>query len=174
MKNLLLIAIIVLGFSGVSFGQASFTGTATSSATIITPISLVKTSDMNFGNMAVNATTGGTVVLVPAGTRIGTAGVTVSGVLAGTITAATFTVNGANNQAYSITLPTGNHTIKRATGTEVMQVNSFTSDPSGSTGVLSATGAQTLHIGATLNVSGGQLPGVYTSAVGFDVTVNYN
>jgi hypothetical protein len=171
MKNLFLIAILVLGFSAVSFGQDI--ETATSSATIVTPISLTKTSDMNFGNVAVHATNDGTVVLVPAGTRTGTAGVTVSAALAGTVSAASFTVNGANNQTYSITLPAVDHEITRSGGTEVMQVNTFTSDPSG-TGTLSAGGAQTINIGATLNVSGGQTPGIYTNASGFEVTVNYN
>jgi len=52
MKKLSVTAIIILGFLSTTFGQVS--GTATASATIITPIAISKTVDMNFGNVAVN------------------------------------------------------------------------------------------------------------------------
>jgi len=169
MKNLFLIALIVLGFSAVSYGQGD-TKTATSSATIVTPISLTKVTDMNFGNIAVNATTGGTVVLAPAGTRSATSGVTATAALGGTITAAVFTVGGDNNHTYAITLPSGDHEIKK--GSDIMQVNTFVSIPSG-TGILSS-GTQTLSIGATLNVSPAQASGLYVSTTPFEVKVDYN
>jgi hypothetical protein len=53
-----------------------------------------------------------------------------------------------------------------------MIVNAFTSTPS-ATGALTL-GAQTLLVGATLNVGAAQVAGLYTNAIGFDVTVNYN
>jgi hypothetical protein len=53
-----------------------------------------------------------------------------------------------------------------------MIVNAFTSNPSG-TGELTS-GAQTINVGATLNVGTPQVAGVYTNLTGFDVTVNYN
>jgi hypothetical protein len=53
-----------------------------------------------------------------------------------------------------------------------MTVSAFTSTPS-STGILTG-GSETLNIGATLNVAAGQVPGVYSNATGFDITVNYN
>jgi len=68
-------------------------------------------------------------------------------------------------------LPTTDHIIKSGT-TNQMIVNAFTSNPSG-TGKLTA-GSQTIQIGATLNVTGGQATGTYTSVTPFDVTVNYN
>lgn len=57
--------IILSGFSVSSYAQA--TATANSSAIIVTPIAISKTVDMNFGNVAVSASTAGTVVLAPAG-----------------------------------------------------------------------------------------------------------
>src|SRR5438105_2149142 len=39
---------------------------------------------------------------------------------------------------------------------------------------LKPSDAQTLYVGATLNVATAQVAGVYTNATGFDVTVNYN
>ena len=70
MKNIskvIATAAIAIAFSNSSFAQA--TATAAASATIITPITIVKNVDMNFGNVAVSASLAGTVVLLPAGTR---------------------------------------------------------------------------------------------------------
>ena len=57
MKNItksLVIAAIAIVSANSSFAQA--TATASASATIITPITIVKDVDMNFGNVAVSAT----------------------------------------------------------------------------------------------------------------------
>lgn len=149
--------------------RAQETASATATATIVTPISIVKDVDMNFGNVAVQSTTAGTVVLAPAGTRTRTGGVTLP-TTAGTVTAASFTVSGTSGYTYAITLPSTALTI--TSGANTMTVNTFTSDPSG-TGTLTA-GEQVVNVGATLNVGAGQAAGTYVSATPFDVTVNYN
>jgi len=113
--------------------------------------------------------TGGTVVLTPAGTRSVTGDVTLPAVT-GTVTAATFDVTGEANFTYSITLPAAAITITN--GTDNMDVDTWTSNPT-PTGTLDGTGAQTLSVGATLNVAGGESSGVYTGGP-FTVTVNYN
>lgn len=167
MKNLLALAIIILGFSAVSFAQVSATATATT--TIVTPIALSKSIDMNFGNVAVSPTTAGTVVLVPAGTRSTTGGVTLP-VTTGTVAAAKFTVTGVSGYTYSITLPSAPITLTGVpSGT--MTAGTFNSTPS-STGVLTG-GTQDILVGATLNVAAAQVAGIYTSSA-FSVTVNYN
>ncbi|PWV56614.1 DUF4402 domain-containing protein [Chitinophaga sp. S165] len=145
------------------------TASATATATIVTPISIVKDVDMDFGNVAVQSTTAGTVVLAPGGTRTATGGVTLP-TTAGTVTAASFTVSGTSGYTYTITLPTTPLTI--TSGANTMTVTAFTSDPSG-TGTLTG-GSEVVNVGATLNVSAAQPAGVYVSATPFDVTVNYN
>lgn len=160
------IAILMIGFHSNSFAQAS--ATATASATIITPISIAKTVDMNFGNAAVQTGTGGTIVLTPAGGRTVTGGVTLP-VVTGTVSAASFTVTGSGTSTYSITLPA---TCTITSGVNTMIVNTFTSTPT-PTGTL-VGGTETLLIGATLNVSAAQAPGTYLSGTPFSVTVNYN
>jgi hypothetical protein len=150
-----------------TFAQVS--ATATTSANIITPIAITKTVDMNFGNIAVSPTVAGTVVLVPAGTRTATGGVTLPAV-AGTVTAASFAVTGLGTSTYAITLP-GSITLN-GTPSGTMTLGTFVSTPSG-TGVLSA-GAQTLLVGGTLIVGAGQAAGVYTNTTNMTVTVNYN
>jgi len=161
------LTIALLAITISSFAQVS--ATATTTATIITPIAISKTVDMNFGNIAVSPTIAGTVVLTPAGTRTKTGGVTLPAV-AGTVTAASFNVTGLGTSTYAITLPS---TITlNGTPSGTMTVNTFVSTPSG-TGALTA-GAQTLTVGGTLNVAAAQAAGVYTNTTDMTVTVNYN
>jgi hypothetical protein len=157
----------LIAFSSSSFAQA--TATATATATIVTPISIVEVVNMNFGNVAVQTAVGGTVVMTPAGVRSVTGGVTLPAV-AGTVTAASFTVNGQGTYTYAITLPAAATTL--TSGANTMTADTWTSTPS-ATGLLAA-GTQTLNVGATLNVAAAQAAGIYVSGTPFSVTVNYN
>src|SRR5476651_644067 len=136
MKNIVKIfatAAIIIAGTNVSFAQA--TATASASATIITPISIAKTVDMNFGNVAVSATIAGTAILAPGSTRTtgGAGGVTLPAT-AGTVTAASFNVTGQGTYTYAITLPSG--IIAITSGANSMNLTAFTSSPS-ATGLLS-------------------------------------
>jgi hypothetical protein len=164
------VAVTIFSLLTVSTSFAQATASATASATIVAPIGITKTVDMNFGNVAVSSSSG-TVVLATDGSRSATGGVTLPAT-SGTVTAASFDVTGEGTYTYAITLPSTDYTITRVSGSETMTVNTFVSNPSG-TGALTA-GAQTLTVGATLNVAGSQVAGTYTNATGFDVTVNYN
>jgi hypothetical protein len=167
LRTLLVIAVAIFAFSTISFGQE--TASASAKSTIVTPISIKKDVDMNFGNVAVQSSNGGTVVLAPDGGRTATDGVTLPAT-AGDVSAASFTVGGTGAYTYTITLPTSAVTIKN--GTNTMTITDFKSTPSG-TGALSS-GTQTLTVGATLNVGAAQAAGEYTTVTPFDVTVNYN
>jgi len=167
MKKVLVLTLVALGLSISSFAQV--TATASTPANIITPIAITKDIDMNFGNIAVSPTLGGTVVLPTTGVRTKTGGVTLP-VVTGTVTAASFTVTGEGSSTYSITLPTSAITLTGPSGT--MTVDNFVSTPS-STGTLSS-GTQEVKVGATLNVAAAQAAGTYTNASDLFVTVNYN
>jgi hypothetical protein len=149
--------------------SAQETASATSSATILTPISIGQTADMNFGNVAVQSTTAGTVILSAAGGRSITGGTTLPAT-AGTVTTAAFTVEGEPGYTYAITLPTSPLTI--SSGANNMTVSTFTSIPS-ATGTLIG-GSEDITVGATLNVGAAQPSGTYVSGTPFNVTVNYN
>jgi hypothetical protein len=164
MKKILTLSVVMLAFTLGTFAQNQATATAT--AVIVTPISISHVADMSFGNIIADAD-GGTVVLVPAGTR--TLNGLTSPSIPGTVTAASFTVSGLDGATYSITLP-GSHII--SSGGNNMTVDTFTSNPS-ATGTLTG-GTETLNVGATLNVGSAQPAGTYTNAGGFTVTVNYN
>lgn len=163
------LAIVMLSFGAATFAQVSATATAT--ANIVTPIAIVNTTNMNFGNLAVSPTVAGTVVL-PAGlapTRTLTGGVTL--MTGGTITAAAFTVTGLVDATYSISLPAS----ASLTGPGApMLADAFVSTPTVLAGGVLTLGTQTLYVGATLNVGAAQVAGSYTTVTPFTVTVNYN
>jgi hypothetical protein len=149
--------------------KAQATASATATATIVAPITITKTTDMNFGNVAVDNVLGGTVVLDPASARTPSAGVTLPATT-GTVSAASFTVTGTAGFTYSITLPI-DIILFHSLGMDQMLADNLTSTPSGA-GTL-VGGTDVINVGATLNVAPAQTPGVYTSP-NFDVTVNYN
>jgi hypothetical protein len=173
MKKLIVFAIAILGFTAVSFGQVNTS--AATSATVITPISILKTTDLSFGTLAVSPTVAGTLVLSTAGVRDvtgGGGGVTLPAVT-GTVSAAEFTVSGLAGSIYTIGLPNSITLTGDVSGT--MTVNGFNSNPTvAAGGVIGGGGSQTVKVGATLNVSAGQAAGLYSNAAGLVVTVNYN
>jgi len=160
--------LLVVGFSTNAFAQANVTATASTTATIVTPLGISKTVDMNFGNVATNGVAG-TVVLTPAGTRTSTGGVTLPAT-AGSPAAASFAVTGLGTYTYAITLPASPITL--AGTTAGVTAGTFTSTPSG-TGALTG-GAQTLLVGATLNLPASTVAGSYTNVNSLAVTVCYN
>jgi hypothetical protein len=165
------LAVVVFTVSASAFGQAG--ATATSSATIVTPISITQQADMNFGNLAVSGSTAGTVSLPAAAApvRSATAGVTLPATT-GTVQAARFNVTGESGYTYAITLP-ANGTVTLTGPGPAMACNDFVSSPTVAAGGVLTGGAELLYVGATLSVAAGQTAGLYTSAA-FTVTVNYN
>lgn len=159
------VSLAVISLSSGNAGAAD-SATANATATVMTPISIAKSADLDFGAFA--AGTGGTVVIGTDGSRSSTGAVVESA--SDTGNNAEFAVSGQANATYAITLP-GDGTVTITSGANSMAVNTFTSDPSG-TGTLDGSGNQALNVGATLVVGSGQAAGSYTGT--FDVTVEYN
>lgn len=151
---------------------AEATATAEIGATVLTPISISKTADLNFGSFAADAAQAGTVVVATNGGRTFTGGTSAVSSGAGAVSAASFNIAGQDTATFSITLPSSSVTLTRATGTETMSVGTFVSDPA-TTGTLTA-GAATVAVGATLSVAAGQVAGTYANASGLPVIVAYN
>ena len=167
MKAIKFFAIAIL-FSGVSVMASAqnpqATGTANASATIVTPISIVKAGDLAFGNIVASAA-GGTVTVGTNGqaTRTGVAAPSI----VGTVTAAQFKVTGMSGSTYAISLP-ANDAIILKSGENEMKLTGFSNN---ATKVLT-DGSETFYVGATLNVGANQAAGSYTAT--FPVVVNYN
>lgn len=167
-KLVFLFASLFLMGIAVESVQAQNSATAigvNAAATIVTPISITKTVDLNFGAI-VPSDAAGTVTVGTDNSISGTGGVTLIPQL-GTHSAASFTVNGAIGALFSVTLP-DNTTLTRESGTETMTASTFLHS---ATGTLDGTGAEDFNVGATLAVAASQLPGTYVGQ--FDVTVTY-
>jgi hypothetical protein len=170
MKKLFFAAIVFA--TGTATVNAQAVATATATATIVAPISIAKTADMNFGNMAVSAAAGDVVTLAPtaAATRTASGGGGVSfPAVTGTVTAARFTVTGQANYTFDVALPSG---AILENGANSMFADNFTA--SAGAGTLDATGTQVVYVGADLLVAAAQAPGVYVTSTPFVVAVNYN
>jgi hypothetical protein len=141
--------------------QNEQSASADAAANIITPMNIIKDVDLNFGNIAAGSSAG-TVELTTAGVRNPTNVILPS--VAGTVTAAQFTVTGLEDSNYVITLP-ASATISN--GGNNMTIDNFTDDASN---VLTG-GTETFNVGATLNIGAGQAVGQYTGD--FEVTVDY-
>ncbi len=142
--------------------------TANALASIVDPIAIAQTADLDFASI-VAAAGADTVIVSPAGVR--TCGGTLS--CFGTVAAASFDVTGGANLTYSITLPAAALVISDG-GPNNMNVDTWTSSPT-PTGTLSGAGTETLTVGATLNVGASQVSATYGQpAETFTVTVDYN
>ena len=168
MKTLKLVACLAVALSLAGGSQAkAATGTADAKAEIVVAISILKTHDLDFGQV-VAGSSDGTVVMSPSGTRTPSGGAELGN--AGTAGAASFTVTGAANATYSIGLPSS-AVILDDGASHTMTLDTFTSDPT-PTGLLDGSGTQTLNVGGTLHVLALQAAGTYSHL--FDVTVAYN
>ena len=165
MKRLILIfSLIFLSFSIEGMAQA--TANFTASVTIIQPIGITNTANMNFASL--DAKSGGTIILNPDNTRISQGGVELAD--GNTVSAATFEVTGQEGYTYSITLPNSNQVLTN--GTDDIIIRDFTSSLKNEGSL--AGSSQTLRVGASLDINPNQTPGNYTSPGGFNITVNYN
>jgi hypothetical protein len=160
-------AIAILAIAFATNVNAQATATASTTAVLVTPISIAKTTDMNFGTIAASATLG-TVVLDTANARSITGGASLHG---GTPTAAVFTVTGQASTGFAITIPTTNITLTDG-ATHNLILNGLVT--LGASSTLDATGSKAIKVGATLNLPANAVAGTYTNASDLFVTVNYN
>ncbi|HSI71306.1 MAG TPA: DUF4402 domain-containing protein [Gillisia sp.] len=165
-KLIIYLGVLIIGSLHTLQSQTSATATFTASATIIQPIGITTTSDLNFAN--IDAQGGGAVILTPENMRYATGDIALAS--GEEISAASFQVTGQPGLTYNIHFPSQAYTLSN--GVEEMILENFTSSL-GEVGLL-AEGRQTFNLGATLNIKGGQTPGYYTSPTPMDVTVIYN
>jgi hypothetical protein len=166
-----LTAILMMGLFEMSSAQT--TAYASTTAILVTPIAISKTTDMHFGTIA-SSGTAGTVILDYADGRTATGGASLP---AGSTLqkTAVFAVTGEGASGFAITIPSSPITLTGSvSGT--MTVGSFICDAGASTTL--TTGSKTLKVKATLDVPANTVAGTYSNALGnasaLFVTVNYN
>jgi Mat/Ecp fimbriae major subunit len=151
--------VIAAAAFGSTAAQAA-TASADAKAVILAAVTIAKTTDLDFGTIAIG-TSGGAVTVNAASVASCTGGL----VCPTTVTAAGFTVTGVTGQTVSVAVDP-NVTLDRVGGTETM---SATLSTNVSTIVLDGT--DTFKVGGVLTVAGTQVAGNYEKA--FNVTVNY-
>jgi len=105
MKNSLkaLVVVAILAIAGMANAQNSASATATANATIVCPIAIVNTTNLEFGTIT-NSATGGTVVVPPTGSATYTGVVATTGSNAGPAPhSANFNISGQGQFTYSLT-----------------------------------------------------------------------
>jgi len=161
------LSVAIFAFTNISFGQDTSTGTASAGANIITPISIVKVTDINFGDLVPSLSTAVTVVMDQSGTITSDAQYFLAN-SSTPRTAASFTITGEAGHTYKINCP---ETIDLEGPGDDM---TLTFNPSlaidGSSLTLTG-GTQTLNLGGSLALAANQTAGAYTGT--FDVTVAY-
>lgn len=154
--------------------SAQVSATANALGTIVAPLSIQKTRDMNFGTVAHHPTQAGRLIMSTSGLRSTTGGPILMS--SAGVTPAIFAVLGEPNYAYSITLPVSAVLTNTTSGhSETIIVDNFISSPQVSTGgTIGSNGESTLTVGAQVALNALQASGLYTSGTAFTVTVNYN
>ena len=166
--SLLYILLLLLFCPAKLSAQASASTNITSRATVVEPIRIHKTMDLDFGNVIASQTSG-RLVLAPEGTRTAY-GVSISNSMPGNVNPAEAVVT-HGNLSYDITLPEAFTLFNEENPSQSVILNEFTVVPQPN---FVGEGSDIIKIGATLNLEANQVPGFYTNSAGFNVTVTYN
>lgn len=138
----------------------------TAQAAVLSPLSVLKRGDLDFGTLAVAGA--GTAIVNPVNGSLTTTGaITRVGTSAHP---ATFTGTGSKNSVVHIRVPTAPITVTRVGGTQTMTVSTWTLDGSANRKI-PPSDVFNFAVGATLNIAAAQAPGTYVGT--FNVTVQY-
>ena len=145
--------------------QAS--ATAEARGVVLSPLTLTKVSDLDFGTVAGSAVAGNVTVDADSGIRNVGGGVTA---VPSAFSRARFDGLGQSGQTVQLTLvpPTGNVLVS---GANTVTVNSIGFDSGGTTRVLPASGAFTAYVGGEFGIAANQPNGTYSAL--FQVTADY-
>lgn len=163
-----IVAAGLIGSSNAAFAQATANTSASGSVTIIRPITITKTADLQFGRVVLPSTGSATVTIantadtISTGTAVALTGITTS--------RGKFTIGGEGAQAINITVGT-----LTMTGPSAATLAVTLSPDQVSGAVLSSTlgsaGSLTLNVGGSFSLPSTQVTGAYTGT--FTVNVGY-
>jgi hypothetical protein len=170
MKKTTTLCAAIFAIAALSTTVKAQTVTTTAGANIVEAITLTEDAPLHFGTMTV-PTTAATVTIDDAGIMSSAGSVTLLPTQAPFKSQASYTVNGAPNATYAITLPTST-IISDGTPADNMIVDAFTCSASALVGALSFSGSDNFSLGATLHLANAQPAQVYFGV--FNVSVAYN
>ena len=157
------LATVLIGLAAPLSANASSVN-ANVSATITGGIAGTATTGLSFGDISPGVLPGKVTVDL-SGFRTSVGGVTLG--LSTPTSPAIFQISGTPSRVYTVTTP-GSLYLEDGAG-HYMLVNNFTSNPSGSAGLLDAGGSQTLTVGGTLHVDANQPGGDYVGVLAMTV-----
>lgn len=172
MRNVLLFAALAATVATPVFAQAApvtDTDTAKARGVVLGAHSLKRNRDLDFGVVAVDPVTGGTVSIAAnaAGNRSVTGLVTA---LTSTYSSAEFLGSAAPNEQVMLTLSgPGTTLVQDGAGNSIPVA--LVLDAAGATRNADALGGFTVYVGGTFTIAGGQAAGVYSND--FDLTAEY-
>lgn len=154
-------ALAALALSTPALAVPSNQASANATVNIVSPLTLTKNTDLNFGTIV--GPFAGEVVHVDGTGARNCAGLTCSG----SPTAASFSLSGTASQAVALTIPNSVTLNGSVSGT--LNVDLSGDKPANPT--LDGTGAASFAIGGKLTIPNGTVDGVYSNT--FNVTANY-
>lgn len=178
MKTKIFLVVIFAVFAVIPTQLFAQTST-TADARLFEPITLNKTAELHFGAMT-SPTSDATCVLSTTGARTVGAAITLINSTSFPVSAATFSVSGALNATYAITISTATITVSDGAGHSmdidnllVKSANVVGDQAAGYNGKLGTGGGTDIFsIGGTLHVNANQTAAAYSAT--FDVSVAYN
>lgn len=172
MKKLFVIAALASCLLGATsaYAQASASTSASGSVTLLRPITITKTADLEFGRVVKPSSGTGTVSMTNASdaTTAGSGAVAISGI---TTSRAKFTIDGEGGQGVSVTVPA---TFPITNGTDSITVTTTQNLGTSTTlsNALGAAGSASLNVGGSFSVPSANTTGLYTGTL--NVSVAYN
>ncbi len=160
------IAALFLGFSVNAMAQQEGSATANAGATIVSPLSITKERDLNFGTIVANSENAGTVTLgVTSDATSSATGVTMAP--NSESSTAVFDIIGDANRTFNITMPATVTLVGPANAEMIITLAKNLYDANNAlTG-----GTSTLYVGGTLEVGVNQAAGDYSAD--FTVAIAY-
>ncbi len=143
-------AVLILMFFTCALHAQSGSGSTRASASVVEPITVTKSIDLNFESVAIIIA--GSVEVVSSSRKGSTASIALP-VSTGTFTAASFILSNSTAYTYKVTVP--DSPIEVTDGKSTMTIRSFDSDP-------------------IIDTESGLYAGVFVSVSPMNVTVNYN
>jgi hypothetical protein len=160
-------AVAAGSFASTAFAAGSISATAPASVTIVAPVTLTKTQDMQFGQVVRPSNANANTVTLDANDTVTLAGGGNGSLIASTTLSAKFNLTAPAGTTYS--------TLQTLAFTQNGLTNVAPSLPTATTGVLGtvpAAGIQELRYGAQFDMSSSTPAQAYTGTL--SVTVNYN
>lgn len=172
MKSLILTTAWIICSLTLTSGRANAQATVTGHifAEVIEGITATESSSMNFGRFS-TGDQGGSIITPGNGAATSTSTVVTAD---NNINPATFSVSGAKDVTFSVTLPAGPTTLTNISGGSMRVTDWTATSGQGNDAYVLAGGMQTVKVGATLQVGtiNDNPKGIYTGS--YKVTFAYN